>query len=95
MIADKDYYSVKLVTPLLSLKSIRTWLIGNCGKRWYATNHKNQRLNWRSISRSTRKTAVMDHLFANLDYTMLVHFQNRDDMMLFLLVWPGEVLIKN
>jgi hypothetical protein len=97
MIETKDYYSVKLVTPMLSLKSIRSWLVLNCGRRWYATNYKQQRLNWRSISRKTSKvnSPAATHLFANLDYTVLFHFQKRDDMMLFLLVWPGEVLIKS
>lgn len=84
-------YSVKSVMKLSLLKSVRDWLIINCGRRWHATNYKNQPLNWRSIC----KTLLANDVRGNYDFTVHFHFKNRDDMILFLLSWPGELLINS
>ncbi len=90
----KDYTgdTVKLVLPVSSISAVRRWLLDNCGRRWAATNYKNQPLDWRQLGQARRNKS--SDLFLHLDYTVLVHFKKREDMMLFLLVWPAEVLIK-
>ncbi len=91
-IKNQVWHSVKLVSPLSNLSVVRRWLVDNCGRRWTATNFRGQPLDWRSLGQLTRnKTGDM---YAHLDYTTLIHFKHRDDMMFFLLVWPAEVLIK-
>lgn len=88
---NKKQHSVKLVSPLSNLSVIRKWLVENCGRRWNATNYKNQPLAWRALGRISSDST--GDLYAHMDYTVIVNFNKREDMMLFLLVWPGEVLI--
>jgi hypothetical protein len=48
-------------------------------------------LAWRALGKITRNST--GDLYAHMDYTAIINFSQREDMMLFLLVWPGEVLI--
>ena len=85
-------HSVKSVIPLSQLKTVRSWLLANCGRRWHATNFKNESLNWRIICKRSPYQVVNDML-GDYSYTAHIHFKHWEDMMLFLLSWHGEVLI--
>ena len=89
---EQIWHSVKIAMPINNLGAVRRWLIENCGQRWTATNYKDQPLNWRLIGQTNRNATAS--LYTFMDMTAHIHFKHKDDMMLFLLVWPGEVLIK-
>lgn len=88
-------YAVKVVAPLDNISTMRRWLVENCGRRWYGTNYRDQIINWRRIGQMARRQHALSKIFNRMDRTILLHFQKRDDMMLFLLVWPGEVVINH
>jgi hypothetical protein len=85
-------HSVKVAIPVSEFSVVRRWLIENCGRRWTATNYKDQPLNWRLLGQTQR--SVTAPLYTEMNMTAHFHFKKAEDMMLFLLVWPGEVLIK-
>lgn len=89
----KDHpHAVRVVAALGHLGKMRRWLVDNCGRRWYATDYRNQNINWRRVGQMLRRRHPMDCMFNHLDRTVMVHFQKYEDMMLFLLIWPGEVV---
>lgn len=90
----KEYpHAIKVVASLDSISTMRRWLVENCGRRWYGTDYRNQIINWRRVGSLLRQQHLVSKVFNHMDRTILLHFQKRDDMMLFLLVWPGEVVV--
>ncbi len=77
---------VKVAMPVNELKRMRHWLMDNCGRRWEATDYKNQPWNWRWLGKVKDDTL-------HFRVTTWIDFVRREDMMLFLLVWPGEVAV--
>lgn len=91
-----NLYSVKTVAALYTLKDIRRWLIDNCKNRWTATDYKGDSFNWRKLG----KMAVIDvdrqfTYFPGLDLTIIIHFKKPEDLMLYLLTWPSDVLLNS
>lgn len=85
----KKTYSAKTVSSLDKLSDIRQWLRINCKSRWYATNYKGDDFNWRKIS----KADFQEMAAIGMDLTIIVHFKKPEDLMLYMLSWPSEVLI--
>lgn len=85
----------KVVAPLDNIHTMRRWLIDNCGRRWYGTDYRDQIINWRRVGQMTRRQNGVSKIFNRMDRTIFLHFQKRDDMMMFLLIWPGEVVINH
>ena len=83
------FYSAKTVVPANVLKDIRRWLIDNCKNRWSATNYKGEDFNWRKLS----KVDKLNELLYALDVTIIVNFKKSEDLMLYLLSWPSDVLL--
>lgn len=89
-------FTAKTVATLHTLKDIRRWLIDNCKNRWTATDYRGDDFNWRKVGKMT--ISDVGHQFSYLpgmDITVLVHFKKPEDLMLYLLSWPSEVLINN
>lgn len=78
---------VKVAVPMNHLKTMRRWLQMNCGRRWTASDYAHKPFNWRVLSK------LPDDGDEYFDVTAWVEFTKREDMMLFLLVWPGEVAV--
>lgn len=76
---------VKLVLPMGQLKHVRRWLVDNCKQRWTAADYAYKTVNWRVLAR------VPDD--AGFKITTWIDFTKREDMMLFLMAWPGEVAV--
>ncbi len=83
-------FSAKTPATLFTLKDIRRWLIDNCKQRWTATDYKGDSFNWRKLSKVGYYST--NEMF---DITIIVHFSRSEDLMLYLLSWPSEVLINN
>lgn len=79
---------VRLALTFSQLRRMRRWLVSNCGRRWQASDYKNQPWNWRMIGKMPEENHPDE-----FEVTTWVDFNEREDMMLFLLVWPGEVAI--
>jgi hypothetical protein len=86
----KVSYSAKTVIPITSLKDVRSWLLANCKQRWYATDFKGAPFNWR---RAGKMSPEMQKYFSDMDITFMVHFNQAEDLMLYLLTWPSDVLL--
>lgn len=83
------FYSAKTAAMVYTLKDIRRWLIDNCKNRWTATDYKGDPFNWRKLS----KVESAKHSHEMFDITIMVHFKKPEDLMLYLLTWPSEVLL--
>lgn len=88
------FYSAKTAATLYTLKDIRRWLIDNCKNRWTATDYKGDPFNWRKLG----KIGVIDldrrfTYLPGMDLTIIIHFKKPEDLMLYLLTWPSEVLL--
>ena len=86
-------FTAKTAAPLFMLKDIRRWLIDNCKNRWSATDYKGNDFNWRKLSKL--KPVDFSSLNEEYDITLMVHFKKPEDLMLYMLSWPSEVLLKN
>lgn len=84
-------FTAKTAATLYTLKDIRRWLIDNCKNRWTATDYKGDDFNWRKLS----KVESAKHSHEIFDITIMVHFKKPEDLMLYLLSWPSEVLINS
>jgi hypothetical protein len=82
-------YSAKTAATVYGLKDIRRWLIDNCKNRWTATDYRGDPFNWRKLGRV--ESAKYSHEM--FDITIMVHFKKPEDLMLYLLTWPSEVLL--
>jgi len=84
-------YSAKTAATVYTLKDIRRWLIDNCKNRWSATDYRGDPFNWRKLGKlETEKTKQTVEMF---DITIMVHFKKSEDLMLYLLTWPSDVLL--
>ena len=86
-------YSAKTAASLFTLKDIRRWLIDNCKNRWTATDYKGNDFNWRKLSKMKSDKDTM--LAPDFSITILIHFKKAEDLMLYMLSWPSEVLINS
>jgi hypothetical protein len=85
-------YAAKTAVSVNVLKDIRRWLIDNCRSRWSATDYGGNNFNWRKLGKiETWK----DQYLMELDVTVIVHFKKPEDLMLYLLSWPSEVLLND
>lgn len=84
-------FTAKTAATLYTLKDIRRWLIDNCKNRWTATDYKGDDFNWRKLSKV--ESFNLTHGLA--DITIMVHFKKPEDLMLYLLSWPSEVLLNS
>lgn len=87
-------FTAKTAVKIHSLKDIRRWLIDNCKNRWTATDYRGNDFNWRKVSKIKTNT-VHGHLPGEFDITVMVHFKNPEDLMLYMLTWPSEVLLNS
>lgn len=84
-------FTAKTAASLFTLKDIRRWLIDNCKNRWEATDYRGDSFNWRKLGKmnpTKEKTLASD-----FNITIMVHFKKAEDLMLYMLSWPSEVLI--
>ncbi len=86
----KKKYSAKTVATVSQLSEMRQWLRLNCKSRWVATNFKGELFNWRLISKND--TGIYNSI---LPLTVMVHFTKPEDLMLYMLSWPSEVLLND
>ena len=82
-------YSAKTASHVFVLKDIRRWLIDNCKNRWSATDYRGDPFNWRMLA----KIESAKYLNEMSDITIMIHFKKPEDLMLYLLTWPSEVLL--
>ncbi|CAB4241867.1 hypothetical protein UFOVP71_405 [uncultured Caudovirales phage] len=87
-----NQYSAKTVVAVNVLKDIRRWLINNCKNRWSATDYKGYDFNWRKLG---KVDSWEQKYLAEMDITIMVHFKKPEDLMLYLLSWPSEVLLND
>jgi hypothetical protein len=83
-------YSAKTAATVYGLKDIRRWLIDNCKNRWTATDYRGDPFNWRKLG---KVVSLKDQHAIELNITIMVHFKKPEDLMLYLLTWPSEVLL--
>ncbi len=86
-------YTAKTAASLFTLKDIRRWLIDNCKNRWSATDYKGNDFNWRKLGKV--KSSDTSDLATDFRITLMVHFKKPEDLMLYMLSWPSEVLLKS
>jgi len=88
-----NLYSAKTAATVYGLKDIRRWLIDNCKNRWSATDYKGDPFNWRKLG----KVEIDQGKYAMeiFDITIMVHFKKPEDLMLYLLTWPSDVLLNS
>ena len=87
-----NLYSAKTAATVYGLKDIRRWLIDNCKNRWSATDYKGDPFNWRKLGKVTE---WKEQHSIELDITIMVHFKKPEDLMLYLLTWPSDVLLNS
>jgi len=79
---------VKIALPMGQLKDMRRWLIDHCGRRWSAYDYAYKPVNWRMMGKVPDRPG-------SFSITTWIDFTKREDMMLFLLAWPGEVAVSD
>jgi len=84
-------FTAKTAASLFTLKDIRRWLIDNCKNRWEATDYRGDSFNWRKLGKM--KPDKEATLASDFNITIMVHFKKAEDLMLYMLSWPSEVLI--
>jgi hypothetical protein len=87
----KKKYSAKTVATISQLSELRQWLRINCKSRWTATNFKGDSFNWRALA----KTDFALYNMMGMHITIIVHFNKPEDLMLYMLSWPSEVLLSD
>jgi hypothetical protein len=86
---------IKMAVPIGEMREVKYWLLSNIGKSsklWSITDHKGREFNWKAVA-GAHKSKQQDLML--MPITLVVSFLNREDMMLFLLRWPSEVLLKD
>jgi hypothetical protein len=66
--------------------------VDNCNNRWSATDYKGYSFNWRKLG---KVDSWEQQYLAEMDITIMVHFKKSEDLMLYLLSWPSEVLLND
>lgn len=89
----KKKHLVKVALPIYDLSLVRRWLLDNCKRRWTASDYKGGEINWRSLAKIRNKKDLWFDHSDNLKVTLIVTFNQVEDLMLFLLVWPGEIIV--
>lgn len=87
-----NQYGAKTVVAVNTLKEIRRWLVNNCNNRWSATDYKGYSFNWRKLG---KVDSWQQQYLAEMNITIIVHFKRSEDLMLYLLSWPSEVLLND
>lgn len=87
-----NQYGAKTVVAVNTLKEIRRWLVNNCNNRWSATDYKGYSFNWRRLG---KVDSWQQQYLAEMNITIIVHFKRSEDLMLYLLSWPSEVLLND
>ena len=87
----KVLHSAKTVVPIANLIDVRGWLLSNCKQRWKATDFKGLPFNWRKAGKINLD--MQKYYFVDMDITLMVHFNKPEDLMLYLLTWPSDVLL--
>lgn len=83
----------KIAVEIGEMRDVKYWLLTNVGKRkslWSITDHRGREFNWRAVA-GAHKSKQQDLM--SMPITLVVSFLNREDMMLFLLRWPSELLL--
>ncbi len=83
----------KVAVEIGEMREVKYWLFSNVGrpnKLWNITDHKGREFNWRAVAGAS-KSKQQDLM--RMPITLVVSFLNREDLMLFLLRWPSELLI--
>ena len=86
---------IKVAVPIGEMREVKHWLLTNISKSnkiWSITDHRGRDFNWRSVA-GAQKSKQQDLML--MPITLVVSFLNREDMMLFLLRWPSEVLLND
>lgn len=86
-------FVAKTAVHINTLKDIRRWLIDNCKNKWTATDYKGYDFNWRKLGRM--KAYDESTLTSDFKITIIVEFKKAEDMMLYMLSWPSEVLLND
>lgn len=87
----KKQYSAKTAASVEQLIEIRQWLRINCKSRWTATNFKGDSFNWRVLA----KTDFSLQDIMGMRITLIVHFNKPEDLMLYMLSWPSEIILND
>lgn len=90
ILSSQKEYSAKTVVPINILREIRRWLVDNCNRRWTATDYKGNEFNWRKLGKIE---TWEDQYLQEMDVTCIVTFKKREDLLLYMLTWPSELLL--
>jgi hypothetical protein len=85
-------FAAKTVVPINVLRDIRYWLKDNCKSRWSATDYKGNAFNWRQLG---KMDSWESKYLQEMDITIMVYFKKPEDLMLYMLSWPSEVLLND
>jgi len=86
-------YSAKTVVTIHEMREVKHWIINNIGrsqKLWSITDHCGREFNWKIIAGAVKSKQIE---IARMPITMVVNFSKREDLMMFMLRWPSELLL--
>jgi hypothetical protein len=85
----------KTAVEIGEMRDVKYWLLTNIGKSknlWSITDHKGREFNWRAVA-GAQKSKQQDLM--KMPMTIIVSFTSAEDLMLFMLRWPSELLLSD
>lgn len=89
----QQVYSAKTVVSVQEMREVKHWIINNIGrspKLWSITDHSGREFNWKAVAGAVKSRQLE---IANMPITIVVNFSKREDLMLYMLRWPSELLL--
>ena len=85
-------YQLKLALPLKKVPQLRNWLQSKCGQssNWEIENYKGSLFNWRTIAGAIKSKKPE----SELPVTVLVTLYDPNHLLVFVKVWPAELVVK-
>jgi hypothetical protein len=91
----QQVYTAKTIVTLQEMREVKHWIINNIGrssKLWSITDYSGREFNWKAIAGAV-KSKQME--LARMPITIMVNFTHSEDLMLYLIRWPSDVLINS
>lgn len=88
----QQIFSAKTVVTVNQIREVKHWIINNIGrsqKHWSITDYQRNEFDWRVVAGAVKSKTEL----SKLPLTIIVNFSKREDLMKYLLNWPGELLI--
>jgi hypothetical protein len=90
----QQVYTAKTIVTIQEMREVKYWIINNIGrssKLWSITDYAGREFNWKAVAGATKSKQLE---LTKMPITIMVNFSKREDLMLYMLRWPSELLLQ-